>query len=46
MMEAKLVLATALQRFRFQVTTQTKLTLLPSVTLRPRHGLNLQLATR
>jgi cytochrome P450 len=46
MMEAKLVLATALQRFRFQVTPQTELTLLPSVTLRPRHGLHLQLAPR
>jgi cytochrome P450 len=46
MMEAKLVLATALQRFRFEVTPQTELTLLPSVTLRPRHGLRLQLASR
>ena len=46
MMEAKLVLATALQRFRFEVTPQTELTLLPSVTLRPRHGLRLQLAAR
>lgn len=44
MMEAKLVLATAIQRFRFEVTPQTELTLLPSVTLRPRHGLRLQLA--
>ena len=46
MMEAKLVLASALQRFRFEVTPQTELTLLPSVTLRPRHGLRLQLAAR
>ncbi len=46
MMEAKLVLATAVQRFRFEVTPQTELTLLPSVTLRPRHGLRLQLAAR
>jgi len=46
MMEAKLVLATAIQRFRFEVTPQTELTLLPSVTLRPRHGLRLQLARR
>ena len=46
MMEAKLVLAAALQRFRFEVTPQTELTLLPSVTLRPRHGLRLQLAAR
>ena len=46
MMEAKLVLAAALQRFRFEVTPQTELTLLPSVTLRPRHGLRLQLSAR
>jgi len=46
MMEAKLVLAAALQRFRFEVTPQTELTLLPSVTLRPRHGLRLRLAAR
>jgi cytochrome P450 len=46
MMEAKLVLAAALQRFRFELTPQTELTLLPSVTLRPRHGLCLQLAAR
>jgi cytochrome P450 len=46
MMEAKLVLAAALQRFRFEATPQTELTLLPSVTLRPRHGLRLQLAAR
>lgn len=46
MMEAKLVLAVALQRFRFEVTPQTELTLLPSVTLRPRHGVRLRLAAR
>jgi cytochrome P450 len=46
MMEAKLVLANALQRFRFEVTPQTELTLLPSVTLRPRHGLRLRLTVR
>jgi cytochrome P450 len=46
MMEAKLVLASALQRFRFEATPQTELTLLPSVTLRPRHGLHVQLAAR
>ena len=46
MMEGKLVLAAALQRFRFEPTPKTALTLLPSVTLRPRHGLRLQLAAR
>jgi cytochrome P450 len=46
MMEAKLVLAAAIQRFRFEVTPATELTLLPSVTLRPRHGLRLRLAAR
>jgi cytochrome P450 len=46
MMEAKLVLAAAIQRFRFEVAPQTELTLLPSVTLRPRHGLWLRLAAR
>jgi len=46
MMEAKLVLAVAIQRFRFEVAPQTELTLLPSVTLRPRHGLRLRLVTR
>jgi cytochrome P450 len=44
MMEAKLVLAVALQRFRFQPAPETELTLLPSVTLRPRHGVRLRLA--
>jgi cytochrome P450 len=46
MMEAKLVLATAIQRFRFEVAPETELTLLPSVTLRPRHGVRLRLAAR
>ncbi|HXI56262.1 MAG TPA: cytochrome P450 [Polyangia bacterium] len=43
MMEAKLVLAVALQRFRFEVAPETALTLFPSVTLRPRHGVRLRL---
>jgi cytochrome P450 len=46
MMEAKLVLAVAIQRFRFEVATETELTLLPSVTLRPRNGLRLRLVAR
>ncbi len=44
MMEAKLVLAVAIQRFRFELTPETDLTLLPSVTLRPRRGIRLRLA--
>jgi cytochrome P450 len=43
MMEAKLVLARTLQRFRFEVTPETNLTLFPSVTLRPRNGVRLRL---
>jgi cytochrome P450 len=46
MMEAKLVLATALQRFRFEAVPETEITLLPSVTLRPRHGVRLRLVAR
>jgi cytochrome P450 len=46
MMEAKLVLAVAIQRFRFEATGQTELTLFPSVTLRPRHGVRLRLTAR
>jgi cytochrome P450 len=46
MMEAKLVLAVAAQRFRFTPTVATSLSLLPSATLRPRHGVRLQLAAR
>jgi cytochrome P450 len=46
MMEAKLVLAVALQRFRFELTPETELALFPSVTLRPRHGVRLRLAAR
>jgi cytochrome P450 len=46
MMEAKLVLAGALQRFRFEPTPRTEITLFPSVTLRPRHGVKLRLMGR
>jgi cytochrome P450 len=46
MMEAKLVLAVLAQRFRFEVVPETELTLLPSVTLRPRRGVRLRLAAR
>ena len=34
------------QRFRFEVTPETNLVLLPSVTLRPRHGVRLKLIAR
>jgi cytochrome P450 len=44
MMEAKLVLATLVRRFRFQVTDETEVRLFASVTLRPRGGLKLRLA--
>jgi cytochrome P450 len=44
MMEAKLVLARALQRFRVEATPETELALLPSVTLRPRRPVRLRLA--
>jgi cytochrome P450 len=43
MMEAKLVLAALLQRFRFEAAADTRLELRPSVTLRPRDGLRLRL---
>jgi cytochrome P450 len=43
MMEAKLVLATLLQRFRVAAAPETQLALAPSVTLRPRDGVRLRL---
>ncbi len=43
MMEAKLVLATLLQRFRFEPASDRPLVLAPSATLRPRDGLQLRL---
>ncbi len=43
MMEAKLALATLLQRFRVAPAPDTRLALAPSVTLRPRDGLRLRL---
>jgi cytochrome P450 len=46
MMEAKLVLAGAVQRFRFERVPETSLSLMPSATLRPRHGIRLRLAPR
>jgi cytochrome P450 len=46
MMEAKLVLAVAVQRFRFEAVPETSVSLLPSATLRPRHGVRLRVAAR
>jgi len=46
MMEAKLVLASAAQRFRFDPTPETQIRLFPSVTLRPRGGVKLRIKER
>ena len=46
MMEAKLVLASAVQRFAYEPTSETKVDLFPSVTLRPRAGVKLRLVDR
>jgi cytochrome P450 len=46
MMEAKLVLAGLVQRFRFEAVPETAVALQPSVTLRPRDGVRLRLAAR
>ncbi len=46
MMEAKLVLAAAVQKFRFEPTPETEVRLFPSVTLRPRGGLRLRIHDR
>jgi len=46
MMEAKLVLAGLIQRFRFETTSDAALALQPSVTLRPRDGVRLGLISR
>jgi cytochrome P450 len=46
MMEAKLALAGAVQRFRFEPTPETAVHLFPSVTLRPRGGVRLRLVER
>ena len=46
MMEAKLVLASVVQRFRFEPTPETAVRLFPSVTLRPRSGVKLRIIER
>ena len=45
-MEATLVLAVLAQRFRFAAVPETRLELLPTVTLRPRGGVRLLIAAR
>jgi cytochrome P450 len=46
MMEARLALATLAQRFRLERTSEAEVELLPSITLRPRHGLPMRLHAR
>ncbi len=46
LMEASLVLATIAQRFRFSLLTNQSVQPLASITLRPRHGLHVQLESR
>ncbi len=46
MMEATLLLATIAQRYRFELAPDAKVTPLFSVTLRPKHGLPMQLHRR
>jgi cytochrome P450 len=46
MMEASLVLAVLVQRFRFAPTPETRLDLLPTVTLRPRGPVRLEVTAR
>lgn len=44
MMEAPLILATIAQKFRLNLVKQQPVELLPSITLRPKHGLNMLLS--
>jgi cytochrome P450 len=46
MMEARLALATLAQRFRLERMSQGEVELLPSITLRPRHGMPMRLHAR
>jgi cytochrome P450 len=46
LMEAQLVLATIAQRFRFTLLPDHPIVPLPSITLRPRHGLHVQVESR
>ena len=46
MMEAVLILAAISQKFRFTLSADRKVELQPSITLRPKHGLNMRLQKR
>jgi cytochrome P450 len=46
MMEARLALATLARDFRLERTSEDEVKLLPSITLRPKHGLPMQLRAR
>ncbi|WP_224249626.1 cytochrome P450 [Hyalangium gracile] len=46
LMEARLVLATLAQHFRLERTREGAVPLLPSITLRPRHGMPMKLRAR
>lgn len=46
LMEARLVLATLAQRFRFERVSEEPVALLPSITLRPKHGVRVRLRAR
>lgn len=46
LMEARLALATLAQRFRFERTQEGEVALLPSITLRPKHGMPMRLRAR
>jgi cytochrome P450 len=46
MMEARLVLATLAQRFRVERVPDDEVELLPSITLRPKHGVKVRLRAR
>ena len=45
-MEATLLLATLIQRFRFQLVPRARVVPFPSVTLRPRRGLHMRVLAR
>jgi cytochrome P450 len=46
MMEARLALATLAQHFRLELVSKEAVALLPSITLRPKHGLPMRLRAR
>ena len=46
MMEAKIILATLIDRFDFQLFSKRKVELDPSITLRPKHGIRMKVTPR